>query len=162
MTFSDPSAWQGVLAFGGNDIFVVNLPPFGCFPAMLTLFQSPTASYDGYGCLKDINKISASHNQILGEKMIALRTKYPTANLYYGDIHGVYTDILKNPTAYSMAFYTLHYTISYQRHVANIIQIHNIVLWESQYFIEYSLIFSTFSLNLGIPGNIPWSTVSPT
>ena len=113
MTFSNPSAWQGVLAFGGNDIFVVNLPPFGCFPAMLTLFQSPTASYDGYGCLKDINKISASHNQILGEKMIALRTKYPTANLYYGDIHGVYTDILKNPTAYSMAFDTLYYTISY-------------------------------------------------
>ena len=77
---------------------------------MLTLFQSPTASYDGYGCLKDINKISASHNQLLGEKMIALRTKYPTTNLYYGDIHGVYTDILKNPGAYSMAFDTL-YTI---------------------------------------------------
>ena len=40
----------------------------------------------------------------------------------------------------------------------NIIQIHNSVLWDWQYSTEYSSIFLTHILNVGI---IPWNIVNP-
>lgn len=84
-----------------NDILVANLPPLGCMPAMLTQFQSATASYDSHGCLTELNRITSAHNELLGTTVVALRAKYPDAKIYYGDIHGVYTDILKDPLSYS-------------------------------------------------------------
>lgn len=93
---------QSIIEFGARDIFVVNLPPLGCTPALLTQYYgSLTAKYDGHGCLSDLNKITAAHNKQLGDKMVKLRAKYPDLLLLYGDMHGVYTDILKNPAAYS-------------------------------------------------------------
>uniref|UniRef100_A0A7I4BN57 GDSL esterase/lipase n=1 Tax=Physcomitrium patens TaxID=3218 RepID=A0A7I4BN57_PHYPA len=92
-----------------KDILVLGLPPLGCIPAMLTIYQTPGAKYNSHGCLSDLNKITTKHNRLLGEKVIALREKYPdTLRLLYGDIHGVYTDILKNPEAYSKLFLISH------------------------------------------------------
>lgn len=84
-----------------ENILVANLPPLGCIPAMLTLFQSPNATYDTYGCLSELNAITSAHNQYLQETVIALRAKHPTVKILYGDINGVYTDILANPLKYS-------------------------------------------------------------
>lgn len=80
---------------------VVNLPPLGCIPALLTLYGGPDAEYDEFGCLKKLNKITAAHNVLLGEKVAALRTKYPAATLLYADAEAVYYDILKSPATYS-------------------------------------------------------------
>ena len=94
---------QTLLGTGlANDILVINLPPLGCIPAMLTMFPGTPDKYDGHGCLKALNKITAKHNKLLGESIASLRPKYPHANLYYGDLHSVYTDILKSPAKYSM------------------------------------------------------------
>lgn len=94
---------ENVIEFGGIDLLVINLPPLGCIPAMLTLFlESTPDSYDSRGCLKELNKITTAHNAQLGDAMITLRAKYPTANLYYGDLHGVYTDILSSPKSYNI------------------------------------------------------------
>ncbi len=83
------------------EILVVNLPPLGCTPALLTLYPGSADAYNSYGCLTELNKITSYHNKLLGEKVVALRKKYPQVTIYYGDVHGVYTDILKDPLKYS-------------------------------------------------------------
>jgi alpha-L-fucosidase len=83
-------------------ILVVNLPPLGCIPAMLSLYGGPHAKYDSHGCLSDLNRITERHNKLLGETMDELRAKYPAVKLLYGDAHGVYTDILKDPKKYNV------------------------------------------------------------
>jgi alpha-L-fucosidase len=96
-----PPNFPTLLMPTANEILVVNQPPLGCIPAMLTLYGGPKANYDGHGCLSDLNKISAAHNKLLGDRVVALRAKHPTAKIYYGDAHGVYTDILKDLKRYS-------------------------------------------------------------
>jgi len=86
-----------------SEILVVNLPPLGCIPAMLTLYGGPKAKYDAHGCLSELNKITSAHNRLLGERVEALRGKYPKAKIYYGDAHGVYTDILKDTKKYNVS-----------------------------------------------------------
>lgn len=88
-----------------GDILVANLPPLGCMPAMLTQYQSATASYDSHGCLKEINRITSTHNDLLATTVVALRTKYPDIKIFYGDIHAVYIDILNDPLSYSTDFF---------------------------------------------------------
>jgi hypothetical protein len=82
-------------------VMVVNQPPLGCIPAMLTLYGGPKAKYDKYGCLSDLNAITDAHNRLLNEKVVALRAKYPERLILYADAHGVYTDILEHPESYS-------------------------------------------------------------
>lgn len=92
---------QSLVALEAKDILVVNLPPLGCMPALLTLYPGTKDKYNNHGCLTEINKISAEHNKLLAEGITKLQAKYPTVKLYYGDSHGVYTDILKDPLKYS-------------------------------------------------------------
>lgn len=87
------------------EILVVNLPPLGCIPALLTLYPGTPDAYNSYGCLTELNKITSYHNKLLGEKVVALRKKYPKVTIYYGDVHGVYTDILSDPLKYSKSSY---------------------------------------------------------
>lgn len=82
-------------------ILVVNLPPLGCIPAMLTLHGGPNAAYDSHGCLSDLNKITTQHNLLLAQKVADLRAKHPEVKLLYGDAHSVYTDILTDPKKFS-------------------------------------------------------------
>lgn len=94
--------WQGIVAIGILDILVINLPPLGCIPAMLTLFlDNMPASYDSGGCFKKINNITSHHNDLLEKSVIALRVKYPAVKFFYGDLHSVYIDILTDPRSYS-------------------------------------------------------------
>lgn len=91
-TFTMPTA---------TTFMIVNQIPLGCVPAMLTQYGGNKAKYDNYGCLSDLNEITAAHNKLLGEKVAALRTKYPKAKLVYADAESVYWDILKSPKTYS-------------------------------------------------------------
>lgn len=97
-----PPGFPSLVMPTASTIFVVNLPPLGCIPALLTLYGGPNEDYDDYGCLKKLNKISRSHNKLLGEKVAALRTKYPEATLVYADAESVYFDILKSPSTYNV------------------------------------------------------------
>ena len=82
-------------------ILVVNLPPLGCIPALLTLYSGGRGDqYDEYGCQKELNLISSTHNGILADEIIKLRAKYPRLS-YFGNLHDVYSDILKAPLTYS-------------------------------------------------------------
>lgn len=93
---------HSIIAFGAHDILVVNLLPLGCTPAMLTLYgNSSNAMYDDHACLSDLNKITTTHNEALGNRMVKLRDEYPALNLFYGNLHGVYIDILNDPADYS-------------------------------------------------------------
>jgi len=90
------------VAADAQEILVVNLAPLGCIPALLTLFHGSSADeYDLNGCLKKLNLITDTHNRMLDEEIIKLRAKYPSIYLYYGDVHGVYSDILREPSKYS-------------------------------------------------------------
>lgn len=93
---------QSLVAAQAQEILVVNLPPLGCIPALLTLFSGSSADeYDPDGCLKKVNLITDTHNRLLEDEIIKLRAKYPAIYLYYGDAHGVYSNILRQPSKYS-------------------------------------------------------------
>ncbi|KAG0601664.1 hypothetical protein M758_11G130200 [Ceratodon purpureus] len=94
---------EGLIAAGALTMLVVNLPPLGCIPALLTLYSGATGNqYDEYGCLKELNLITATHNEVLSDEVIKLRAKYPKVYFYYGNVHDVYTDILKAPSKYNV------------------------------------------------------------
>lgn len=96
-----PPGFPTMLMPPATEVLIQNQLPLGCVPALLTVHGGSHAKYDEYGCLSDLNKISKAHNKLLGEKVEALRKKYPAAKLYYGDVYGVYEDILKKPADYS-------------------------------------------------------------
>ncbi|CAK9220931.1 unnamed protein product [Sphagnum troendelagicum] len=97
------AAVQRIYDFGGRDILVVNLPPLGCLPALLTLHPGKSSlEYDEYGCLKKYNQPIEWHNSFLRSSIAALRTTYPDANLYYGNLNAAFYDILKNSTHYGI------------------------------------------------------------
>lgn len=80
---------------------IVNLPPLGCLPALLTLYaEDDSGQYDTYGCLDSLNKISTTHNELLESRVIDLRSNYTNATLYYADLYNVYIDVLKSPADY--------------------------------------------------------------
>jgi len=83
-------------------IMVVNLPPLGCIPALLTVYAGKGLEYDSYGCLKAFNEISKQHNKKLNEKVVKLRKEYPQIKILLADNYGVYKDILKNPASYNV------------------------------------------------------------
>ncbi|KAG0627096.1 hypothetical protein M758_2G173600 [Ceratodon purpureus] len=97
-----PPASKTLIMPTASTILVVNLPPLGCVPAMLTLYGGPHAKYDSHGCLSDLNKITREHNELLAKKVDELRAKHPDVKLLYGDAHSVYTDILKDPKKYNV------------------------------------------------------------
>lgn len=93
---------EGLADFGATAVFVVNVPPIGCFPALLTVYPKSSDKYDSYGCLKSINNISTTHNAALEEQVISLRSKYPNVTYYLLDFYSAYTDILADPAAYNI------------------------------------------------------------
>lgn len=92
---------QGLAQFGGANVVVVNLPPLGCFPALLTIYPASVDKYDKYGCLSSLNKISTAHNTALNSTVLTIREKYRNVTFHYGDLFSAYTDILKSPQTYS-------------------------------------------------------------
>lgn len=85
-----------------TQILVVNLPPLGCIPSLLTLFKGKGLEYDSFGCIKSLNDISKAHNKALKHKVEELRKTYPHITILYGDGYAVYEDILKNPKSYNV------------------------------------------------------------
>ncbi|XP_024359742.1 GDSL esterase/lipase At4g01130 isoform X2 [Physcomitrium patens] len=98
------AAIQRIYAFGARSIMIVNLPPMGCLPALLTLYaDEDSEKYDTYGCLDSPNKVSNSHNTLLESRVADLRHNYTNATFYYADYYSVYRDVLKSPTLYGIS-----------------------------------------------------------
>lgn len=96
-----PRVFQRIFRFGGRSFMIVNLPPLGCLPALLTLYPADdSGNYDTYGCLNSLNKISKTHNQLLERRVTDLRNNYTNATFYYADYYNVYRDVLKSPADY--------------------------------------------------------------
>lgn len=96
------TAIESLVGLYATEVLVVNLPPLGCIPSLLTLFSSQNSDeYDTYGCLKNINLISTTHNKILQDTVTDLRAKFTNVTFYLGNLHDVYIDILKSPASYS-------------------------------------------------------------
>nr|PNR55405.1 hypothetical protein PHYPA_006302 [Physcomitrium patens] len=93
---------KGLAQFGGANVVVVNLPPLGCFPALLTIYPASVDKYDKYGCLSSLNKISTAHNTALNSTVLTIREKYRNVTFHYGDLFSAYTDILKSPQTYNI------------------------------------------------------------
>ena len=80
---------------------IVNLPPLGCLPALLTIYpETDSERYDAYGCLDTMNNISKAHNALLLSRVEDLRSTYTNATFYFADYYNVYIDVLKSPADY--------------------------------------------------------------
>jgi hypothetical protein len=87
---------------------IVNLPPLGCLPALLTLYpEKDSKRYDAYGCLDALNNISKTHNALLESRVDDLRTNYTNATFYLADYYNVYRDVLKSPAQYGTCLHKL-------------------------------------------------------
>ncbi|XP_073385026.1 GDSL esterase/lipase At4g01130-like [Physcomitrium patens] len=97
------TAIESLVGLYATEVLVVNLPPLGCIPSLLTLFSSQNSDeYDTYGYLKNINLISTTHNKILQDTVTDLRAKFTNVTFYLGNLHDVYIDILKSPESYNV------------------------------------------------------------
>lgn len=95
------SVFQRIFKFGARSFMIVNLPPLGCLPALLTLYpEKASGNYDAYGCSDSLNEISRTHNTLLESRVTELRNNYTNATFYYADYYNVYRDVLKSPAAY--------------------------------------------------------------
>lgn len=93
--------FQRIFKFGARSFMIVNLPPLGCLPALLTLYpETDSGRYDTYGCLDTLNEISRTHNELLESRVTDLRNNYTNATFYYADYYNVYRDVLKSPAQY--------------------------------------------------------------
>lgn len=96
---------QSIYEFGAKYILIVNLPPLGCAPALLTTYYQDSASnYDGYGCMKNTNRISKYHNTLLEDSVNDLRDTMRDAKLYFADINRVHKEVLRMPSDYGIHF----------------------------------------------------------
>ncbi|KAG0575663.1 hypothetical protein KC19_5G021500 [Ceratodon purpureus] len=98
------TAVKRIFAFGARTFMIVNLPPLGCLPALLTLYpEVDSARYDTYGCLDVFNNISKTHNALLLSRVEDLRSTYTNATFYLADYYNVYRDVLKSPADYGIS-----------------------------------------------------------
>ncbi|KAJ6380315.1 hypothetical protein OIU76_016887 [Salix suchowensis] len=82
-----------------RESFVHGLSLAGCSPRFLTKFSSSnniSASYDGFGCLKNNNGLSMYHNLRLKEGIEELKREYPRVDIVYGDLYSAMQWILNN------------------------------------------------------------------
>jgi hypothetical protein len=85
-----------------RDVMVINMPPLGCIPALLTQFAGKGLHYDKFGCIKELNDISLAHNWKLNEAIVKLRKAYPSKKIVLADNYAVYYDILSDPLKYGV------------------------------------------------------------
>jgi phospholipase/lecithinase/hemolysin len=92
---------QKLIAMGATDIVVPGVLPIGCFPIYLTVYgTSNAADYDGLGCLKKFNDLSANHNSLLQAQIRSLQAKHKSARIIYADFYSGVYDMVKSPANY--------------------------------------------------------------
>ncbi|KAJ7520419.1 hypothetical protein O6H91_19G005400 [Diphasiastrum complanatum] len=87
---------------GARAILVVNLPPVGCTPQLLTFVRGHSDEYDSVGCYKPFNKVLQAHNALLRELLRNLTQLHPDAAFIYADYYSIAYHILQHPSNYGM------------------------------------------------------------
>ncbi|KAK3159720.1 hypothetical protein QOZ80_1BG0050250 [Eleusine coracana subsp. coracana] len=91
-------ATEKLIKAGARHLVVPGNLPIGCSSAYLTLHPGKNSSdYDSVGCLKTYNDFAQHHNEVLQQKLRALRRKYPQARIMYTDYYGAAMAFAKNP-----------------------------------------------------------------
>ncbi|WRX25187.1 hypothetical protein QQP08_017674 [Theobroma cacao] len=87
---------QEVVGYGATRVIVPGNFPIGCLPIYLTGFQSNhSAAYDGFHCLKGLNKLAIHHNNLLKRAIKELRNDLPNAIIVYGDYYNAFLQLLR-------------------------------------------------------------------
>ncbi|KAJ0052113.1 hypothetical protein Pint_00529 [Pistacia integerrima] len=99
-------AWtiKEIYAFGGRTFFVLNLAPIGCYPAFLVELPHNSTDIDVYGCLVSYNRAVVDYNNMLKETLDQMRKDLPKANLIYVDLHSIFLDLFRHPTAHGLTY----------------------------------------------------------
>lgn len=95
---------QRIHDFGARHILIVDIPPLGCLPSLLSAhYQDSGGSYDGDGCMKNTNRISKYHNTLLADVVNDLRDSLRSdATIYLADVYGVHREVLRLPSDYGL------------------------------------------------------------
>ncbi|KAJ7542846.1 hypothetical protein O6H91_09G014700 [Diphasiastrum complanatum] len=88
---------------GARAILIVNLPPVGCTPEVLTFVRGHPHEYDSVGCFRPYNEVFRAHNKVLKELWHNLTRLHPDATFVHADYYAISYDILRHPLKYGMA-----------------------------------------------------------
>ncbi|KAF4388836.1 hypothetical protein F8388_019015 [Cannabis sativa] len=85
---------QEMHKLGGQRLVVVGIPPMGCMPLVKTIM-------DETKCVDSYNKLSASFNSKISEKLVSLKS---TLNMKIGfvDPYAIFVDAMNNPQKYGL------------------------------------------------------------
>ncbi|KAL7106442.1 hypothetical protein ACP275_07G114100 [Erythranthe tilingii] len=89
-------AASDLVRMGATRVVLAGSVPLGCYPYILTALQTNNATaYDDLGCLKAVNDLVVSKNQLLQEAVTNLTTKFPNVDIYYADLYGAVQTIIR-------------------------------------------------------------------
>ncbi|KAJ0111236.1 hypothetical protein Patl1_00546 [Pistacia atlantica] len=57
-----------------------------------------------YGCLLSYKKAVVDYNNMLKQTLDQIRKDLPKANLIYVDLHSIFLDLFRHPTAYGLTY----------------------------------------------------------
>jgi hypothetical protein len=79
---------------------VFNVPPQGCHPYILTLFEWRSPTKDDFGCLTEYNNVVQAFNDELTATVSLLQQTFPTTNFLMFDYYTAMIEILTNLETY--------------------------------------------------------------
>eukprot|EP01018_Ginkgo_biloba_P018911 Gb_14047 [translate_table: standard] len=98
-------AIQGLFALGARTFVIVNVPPLGCTPDMLSLALTRNMTgHDSAGCLISVNSVIQNYNHLLLQKLQSMAQNPSfrgTIELY--DSYQTYYDVVHNPEMHGFA-----------------------------------------------------------
>lgn len=90
---------QELIELGAKTLIVPGNMPMGCTASFLTIFQNSNKEeeYDSSGCLKWINELYESHNQVLQNELNRLRNIHSHTKIIYADYYNSLYTIYRHP-----------------------------------------------------------------
>ncbi|XP_002963929.2 GDSL esterase/lipase At4g01130 [Selaginella moellendorffii] len=96
---------EDLYAESARNFLIVNVPPVGCTPELLTFFNHVDTNpedYDSAGCFTPYNAVLEAHNDVLMDAVNRLRNVHPDGLFVYADYYRITGDILRDPQNYGM------------------------------------------------------------
>lgn len=88
---------QKLYAGGSRSFFVFNVPPEGCIPYILTLYEGKA---DELGCMSEYNEVVEVYNAQLNSTVTEYRSRWSDASILFFDTYGASKVLYNNPEAY--------------------------------------------------------------
>ncbi|KAK1425371.1 hypothetical protein QVD17_20722 [Tagetes erecta] len=95
------SVLNELIAMGARSLVVPGNFPVGCFPSVLTVYESHNEEYDPItGCLTKFNEFAEYHNTMLQAKLNQIRELNPNVVIMYADYYNSLMQIYNSPHEY--------------------------------------------------------------